>query len=67
MKSDSAKNYIEKLACIDWRIFQNTRTVNEAWSNFTEVLLKVIDSVALVKVIPIKQRTEAWIYSAILE
>ncbi len=41
--------------------------VDEACNNFKNILIKVIDKVAPVKEIRIKQRTEPWIIAQVLD
>ena len=41
--------------------------VSEAWLNFKHLLLSVINNIAPVKEVRMKQRTEPWINSDILE
>jgi hypothetical protein len=41
--------------------------INEAWSNFKDIFTNILDTVAPLKEIRVKQRTEPWITSDILE
>lgn len=67
MKTYNVQIFNENLASEEWDNVYNSETVDEAWNNFKEILVKVLDLVAPIKEIRIKQRTEAWINSDILE
>ena len=51
----------------DWSTVLNTECVNSALSNFQTILTGIIDKVAPRKTVRIKQRTEPWISSSIID
>lgn len=67
MKNYSAQILIEKLGSVNWNIVYNSETVDEAWNKFEDLVVNVIELVAPIKEIGVKQRTEPWIDSEKLE
>ena len=59
-------DFILKLTCANWDQCFNVCNINTAWSAFREIFISILDSVAPVKEIRLKQRTEPWITSEIL-
>ena len=68
VKSYSKDVFIEKLTEAKWEsLFFLALNINEAWSNFKDIFTNILDTVAPLKEIRVKQRTEPWITSDILE
>ena len=72
IKIRSLKNYCHedftsKLENVDWSSVLCSEDVNENWSTFTNVFTDILNTVAPVKEIRLKTRTEPWINSEILE
>ena len=59
--------FISKLAEAKWEKCFFASNINDAWFNYREVCMNILDSVAPIKEIQIKQRTEPWISADILE
>lgn len=67
MKKYTAQAFNEKLESENWSYVYEAKTIDEAWNKFRDILIKVIDKVAPLKEIRIKQRTEPWITAEILD
>ena len=67
MKKYVAENFIDQLRNADWSGCLNNLCVNSAWKSFQEVFMSVLDNIAPVKEVRIKQRTEEWMTSDILD
>jgi hypothetical protein len=67
MKNYSIENLNENLAKIDWTKIMLCDSVNQAWDMFKTHVTTVIDKVAPIKEVRLKQRSEPWITSEILE
>ena len=67
MKNYSAEVFSRYLENCDWSSVLNCHCVNTAWSNFTLILNTVLDKVAPIRTVRIKQRTEPWMTSNILD
>ena len=67
MKNYKVEKFIVSLVQADWSTVFTAVTVNEAWENFKITFLKVLDNIAPVKQIRLKQRTEPWLTAEILE
>ena len=71
-KIRSLKNYTpeafhEKLCDANWRPCFMSTCVNIAWKSFQTIFLNVLDDIAPIKEIRLKQRTEPWMSSEILQ
>ena len=66
LKNYTKEDFILKLTCANLDQCFNACNINTAWSAFREILISILDSVAPVKEIRLKQRTEPWITSEIL-
>ena len=71
IKIRSLRNYnIETYTAIlqntDWSLIYESINVNEAWLNFKTIITDILDMVAPVKKIRIKNRTDPWINNEIL-
>ena len=71
-KIRSLKNYTpeafhEKLCDANWRPCFMSTCVNTAWKSFQTIFLNVLDDIAPIKEIRLKQRTEPWMSSEILQ
>ena len=72
MKIRSFKNYSKniletKLGEVDWSMVINKENVEDAWKLFKSTFIKVIDSVAPLKTVRVKQRSEPWVTGEILQ
>ncbi len=67
MKTYDAQIFNEELRSQNWNCVYEAETVDEAWNNFKNIFIKVIDKVAPVKEMRIKQRTEPWITTQVLD
>ena len=68
----SMKHYSANILCnyldnCDWSLVLNSNCVNTAWSNFTQIFNTVLNKIAPYRVIRIKQSTEPWMTSSILD
>ena len=66
MKSYNKEIFQENLINTDWSVVMLCDNVVDAWNCFKNIFLSVIDNLAPVKEIRIKQRTEPWITLDIL-
>jgi len=66
-KNYNKENFQARLLCVDWTPVILSDNVNNAWVCFKHLLLSVLDSIAPVKQIRIKQRTQTWMDSDILQ
>ena len=67
LKNYNKETYSSLLESCDWSSIKSSRCVNAAWSNFKTTLTNIIDKVAPIKTVRIKQRTQPWMTSDILE
>ena len=67
LKKYSSFEFLNKLRRVDWSTVTNCTNVNEAWDKFQTIFFVVLDEVAPIKNIRIKNRTEPWMNSIILE
>ena len=61
------EEFLNRLANANWENCFLLNTVNEAWSSFKDIFMEILNSVAPVKEVCLKQRTEPWIAQEILE
>ena len=71
IKIRSLRNYtveglLEALTSADWSSMYCS-DVNQAWTNFKAIFLQILDTVAPIKQIRLKSRTEPWMNAEILE
>ena len=64
-KNYSSETFIEKLSEINW--FKVINDVDVAWSNFKDLFMSVVDKIAPLKEKRLKQRSEPWITSELLD
>ena len=67
MKNYSKESFTDKLSDIDWSEVTLSDDVNKAWSTYTCLFMDTINSVAPLKEVRIKQRSESWTSSDILD
>ena len=67
LKNYSAENFSEKLSEINWFKVINCYDVDVAWSNFKDLFMSVVDKIAPLKDKGLKQRSEPWITSELLD
>lgn len=67
MKQYSKESFIESLGALDWTDIMNSNDVDEAWTLFKARFLSVLDSLAPIKHLRIKQNPAKWISHEILE
>ena len=66
MKSYDKGVFVDKLSSLDWTKVSNDENVNDSWKTFHEMFLEILDRVAPVKNVRLKQRTEQWFTGDIL-
>ena len=59
--------FLDKLRQVDWNDVLDCLDVNHAWKSFSSAFTGVLDSVAPLKEIRIKQNSEPWMTQEILE
>ena len=67
MKMYSAGALIDRLRSVNWLEVLNDEDVNSAWTKFSVLFLKVIDEIAPVKTVRLKQNSEPWFSGEILD
>ena len=67
MKNYCQEDFTSKLENVDWSSVLCSEDVNENWYTFTNVFTDILNTVAPVKEIRLKTRTEPWMNSEILE
>ena len=61
------KDFILKLKNVDGNVFYNSTCVNTAWTHFKTSFLSSLNTVAPIKEIRLKIRTEPWMTAEILD
>jgi hypothetical protein len=61
------KDFISRLANADWSTCFYSTDANPAWISFKNVFTSVLDSVAPVKELRLRNQSEPWINSEILD
>ena len=67
MKHYNKEDFQANLLATDWNPVLLSDNASDAWELFKDLFMSVIDNIAPVKQMRIKQRTEPWINSDILE
>ena len=67
MKNYSVDTFVEKLNEIDWWIVLNEENIDSAWNKFSTLFLEIIDNIAPIKTVRLKQNCESWFSGDILE
>ena len=67
LKNYTKEDFIFSLTGADWGLCFNAQDVNTAWSAFRDIFISVLNSIAPVKEVRLKQRTEPWIDLEILD
>ena len=67
MKNYDIHMFKTKLSEIDWYQVINVEDVNLAWSSFCKLFLEVVEHVAPVRTVQLKQGSEPWFSGEILE
>ncbi len=67
LKNYCSEDFIQKLTVADWSEVFTSNNVNDSWRHFKDTFLSVLDSVAPVKEVRLKQRSEPWLSNEILE
>ena len=65
IKNYSQELFIEKLGEADWSRCFYSDNVNNSWLAFKDIFMTVLNSIAPVKEVRLKQRTEPWMSSEI--
>ena len=61
MKNYNVEVFTNELSHIDWELcMDECHTVDKNWNIFRDLFMKVVDKLAPVKEIRLKQRTEPW-------
>ena len=58
--------FVDKLRSLVWAKVTSVNNVNDSWKIFHEMFLQILDRVAPVNNVRLKQRTEQWFTGAIL-
>jgi len=66
LKNYNATSFVSDLSNLNWCDVTSLHNVNDAWDKFKHIFSSVLDKVAPVKEIRLKQRTEPWMNSEIL-
>ena len=66
LRNYSVENLLAVLSAADWSSVYCS-DVNQSWSNFKTIFLQILDTVAPIKEVRLKHRTEPWINNEILE
>lgn len=66
LKNYSKETLVGNLLDANWSTVYNSKEVNNAWSSFCSIFTGVLDSVAPIKEVRIKQRSEPWMTNDIL-
>ena len=67
LKKYNASLYISRLSNVNWNdLVSSHLDVNMVWCRFKETLISILNKVAPVKEVSLKQRTEPWMNSEIL-
>ena len=66
LKNYNQENLVNAISAADWSEVYCS-DVNKAWGTFKEIFISLIDSIAPVKEIRLKKRTEPWMNNDILE
>ena len=67
MKNFDQKVFVDKLNSKDWFEVLNCEEIDKAWSLFKNFFMDVVDDVAPVKEVRLKQKTESWFNSDIFQ
>ena len=67
LKNYSADIYEEALGRVDFPNYHNFENINDAYSNFIQKVMGVIDLVAPIKSRWIKQNSQEWFYGEVAE
>ena len=67
LRNYSVEEFRIRLQEIDWSNVTECDDVNEAWDKFNRLFIDILDSIAPIKEIRIKNRTEPWIDDNILQ
>jgi len=66
LKHYSKELFCERLSAVNWFPVINCNDIDKAWLNFKTLFIGVLDSIAPAKTIRVKQRSEPWFASEIL-
>ena len=67
LKKYNKEDFQSNLLSADWSPVLLSNNVSESWNSFKHIFLSIVDNIAPLKQIRIKQRTEPWINSDILK
>ena len=67
MKNYNKEDFLFKLKNANWETCFYATDVDKAWNGFNDIFMSILNSVALIKEIKLKQRTEPWVDSELLE
>ena len=63
----SKMNVWENLSAVNWMPVLNCYNVDKAWNNFRNIFLGIIDSIAPIRTIQVKQGNQPWFINEILD
>ena len=67
MKNYNKEEFILKLKNANWEACFYATDVGKAWTGFSDIFMSILNSVAPTKEVKLKQRTEPWVDSELLE
>ena len=67
LKNYNKTVFTNSVSSVDWNSIYVSTNVDEAWTKFTQTFFSILDSVAPLKEIQIKQDSESWYNSDIHE
>ena len=67
LKNYNQESFQQSLLGVDWSKVLTCDNVNSAWNSFKHIFLSILDQNAPMKRVRIKQRTEDWIDSDVLQ
>ena len=67
LKNYSTEEFLNKLHEVDWSSVTECDNVNDAWENFKNIFTPILNSIAPIKEVRIKSRTEPWMDDRILQ
>ena len=67
LKNYNVDDFIHKLKLCDWSSMFSVSSVDDCWHIFKDIFLSVLNTVAPIKEVRLKQRSEPWVDSNILD
>ena len=67
LKNYNVDDFIHKLKLCDWSSMFSVSSVDDSWHIFKDIFLSILNTVAPIKEVRLKQRSEPWVDSNILD